>query len=318
MYLPGSAIAEPQKNRMLFWVDRMGKEEVIPIPPNGYKYPNISPDGNKIVLSITTGERWDNWIWDRVLKNLAPLNLEGKDNPCPVWSPDGKLIVFFSMGRRSGSDGVYWKASDGTGLEEQITDRPFAPYCWTDDGTLVGTVMTDALEITHIGTLSLEGDHEPKTQLSQASGQSPKVSPDGQWVAYSSNESGRWEIYVRPFPDVDRGGRWKVSTNGGGSPIWSPDGNQLFYLNGDAVMHVSVKTKPSFEIVGTPQVLFRGKFIGPAVGEGTPWDISSDGKRFLMIRLGEDTDEESASESPHKINIVLNFFEELKEKVPID
>jgi Tol biopolymer transport system component len=117
----------------------------------------------------------------------------------------------------------------------------------------------------------------------------------------------RVRIYVRSFPDVNKG-RWQVSTNGGDSPLWSPDGRELFYLNGEAAMAVSVATEPSFNIIGTPQVLFRG----------TPWDISPDGKRFLMIKPPESGQSPAAAPPPQpKINIVLNWFEELKQRVPV-
>jgi len=164
----------------------------------------------------------------------------------------------------------------------------------------------------------MEGDHAQKALLQQASVErSPKISPDGRWMAYTSNESGREEIYVRPFPEVNKG-RWQISTSGGGGPLWSPDGRELFYLNGDAVMSVSVKTEPSFDIVGTPQqVLFRGTFVGPDLGEGTPWALSPDGKRFLMMKTVPQTDKAPAAEAPRRINIVLNWFEELKQRVPV-
>ena len=141
----------------------------------------------------------------------------------------------------------------------------------------------------------------------------PKVSPDGRWIAYTSDESRRNEIYVRSFPDVDKG-RWQVSTNGGDSPLWSPDGRELFYRSGDAVMAVSVKTEPSFSIVGTPQILFQGTYVRTSGQESTPWDISPDGKRFLMIKEPEIS---TAAGPQPRIDIVLNWFEELKERVPV-
>jgi hypothetical protein len=132
-------------------------------------------------------------------------------------------------------------------------------------------------------------------------------------MAYSSNESGRTEIYVRPFPDVD-GGRWQVSTSGGTNPLWSRECRELFYRNGDAVMAVSVKTDPSFS-PDTPRALFRGTYASPNPVFGTPWDISPDSKRFLMIK--EPAADNSTAGAPHRINIVVNWLEELKERVPV-
>ena len=128
-------------------------------------------------------------------------------------------------------------------------------------------------------------------------------------MAYASGESGQNEVYVRPFPEVNRG-KWQVSTSGGSSPLWSPDGRQLFYLsNENSVMATAVATKPTFSL-GTPKALFRSIYV-PAntTNSGTPWDISPDGKRFLMMK------EAGSAGGPRKINIVLNWLEELKQRV---
>jgi dipeptidyl aminopeptidase/acylaminoacyl peptidase len=164
----------------------------------------------------------------------------------------------------------------------------------------------------------MEGDHARKPLLNQDYQEiQPKISPNGRWIVYASNESGKGEIYVRSFPDVNQG-RWQVSTGGGDSPLWSPDGRELFYLNGDAVMVVSVTTEPSFNILGTPKVLFRGTYVSAMPGpDGTPWDIHPDGKRFLMMKPPASTGATPVAAGPRKINIVLNWFEELKQRAPV-
>jgi len=323
VYLPGSVAANANNQRILIWVDRMGKEEPVLDRLMFYKYPYISPDGTKIAVTDYGGKTHDIWIWDLVHKTLTKLTSEGKDNICPVWAPDGKRIAFCSFGHGNDGNvaGVYWKAANGTGQDVQISstkDGVFYPYCWSRDGkSLVGVESTTAMNIQHIATLSMEGDHAQKTLVGQAPWElSPMLSPNGRWMAYTSFESGQGEIYVRPFPDANKE-RWQVSTSGGGGPLWSPDGRELFYLNGDEVMSITVKTEPSFEMVGTPQVLFRGTFVGPYLGEGTPWDISPDGKHFLMIRQPVSTSDQSADQ-PRKIDIVVNWFEDLKQKVPVD
>ena len=164
-----------------------------------------------------------------------------------------------------------------------------------------------------IGTFSLEGDRKWQPLLKEKYNQvQPRLSPDGRWLAYVSDESGRYEVYIRPFPDVDKG-RWQVSTSGGNSPLWSRDGKELFYRNGDAVMAVSVKIDPNLNLE-TPRVLFNGKYVSfdPQRDEVDTWDISPDGKRFIMIK------DISEAGGPRKINIVVNWFEELKRKVPVD
>ncbi|HYA40498.1 MAG TPA: hypothetical protein VEF34_04310, partial [Syntrophobacteraceae bacterium] len=140
----------------------------------------------------------------------------------------------------------------------------------------------------------------------------------GRWIAYESNESGKYEIYVRPFPDVNNG-KWQVSTGGGDSPLWSHDGRELFYHSGDAAMAVAVETMPTFK-PGKPVMLFRGAYYRGAFGttDLTYWDISPDDKRFLMIKPPASTGATTAAPAPRqKINIVLNWTEELKQRVPI-
>jgi eukaryotic-like serine/threonine-protein kinase len=295
--------------RTLVWVDREGHEEAIPAPPNLYRYPKICPDGNRIALTV---ENKDIWIWDLIHKTLTRLTFEIGGSLTLVWSPDGKRIAYYGTGPEKGGVGIYCKAADGTGQEELLSRtvdrRMFFPYCWTGDGKYLVGAETPDLRKFDIGVFSIEGDHTRKTLLQNAKLQNqPQISRDGKWMAYASDESGKNEIYVRPFPDVDKG-RWQVSTSGGDSPLWSPDGRELFYLSGDAVMRASVKTEPKFEIIGTPNNLFRGTFVGSLPDNGTPWDIRPDGKRFLMIK---------PPTARPKINIVLNWFEELKQRVPV-
>jgi eukaryotic-like serine/threonine-protein kinase len=165
-----------------------------------------------------------------------------------------------------------------------------------------------------IGALSLEGDRKYRPLLKEKySEYQPQISRNGKWMAYTSEESGQAEVYVRPFPDVD-GGRWQVSTSGGDWPIWSRDGRELFYRSGDAFMAVSVKTKPTIRLE-TPKTMFRGTYAGGSNAFIGNWDVSPDGKRFIMIRPAGLIP--SAGGGPRKINIVLNWFEELKQRVPV-
>ncbi len=229
----------------------------------------------------------------------------------PLWTPDGKRIMFCTNRPDGGS--LYWKASDGVGKGEPV-GSPFAqimvPISWSKDGKTL--VVTHAAQIGtanfDIGVLSMESGHEYKKLLKEKHSESqPRISPDGRWMAYTSDESGQAQIYVRPFPDVDKE-RWQVSTNGGNSPLWSPDGRELFYFSDGAVSAVTVNTKPTFS-AGTPRTLFRGKYIGPLMNSGASWDISPDGKRCLMLK-------EDAGGGPRKISVVLNWTEELKQRVP--
>ncbi len=313
-YIPGTA-AGSAAARTLVWVDRDGKEEPLGAPPNSYMYPKISPDGMKVAVTVG-GANVDIWVWDLTRKTLTRLTFDEKPELQSIWTPDGKRIVF--MSGNSVPNDVCWKAADGTGGIERLASAPeliLMPWSWSRDGKTLVTQETDGSSKWDIGTLSIEGDRARKPLLHEsATEMQAKLSPDGRWMAYTSNESSRGEVYVRPFPEVDTG-KWQVSTSGGSSPLWSPDGRELFYLTDDnSVMVVSVETEPTLSF-GTPKSLFRSTCVGSTVGGGTPWDISPDGKRFLMMK--EPPPARSAAAGPRRINIVLNWTEELKQRAPV-
>jgi len=314
-YVPTGPGTEDGDGRTLIWVDRKGKEEALHAPPANYHYPKISPDGTRVALTAVIDDNMDIWIWDPVRESRTRLTFDKALEMLPVWTPDGKRIVFASD--REGHRGIYWKAADGTGTEEKlalIPGRALMPWSWSSDGKTLLIMNSDsAFSKYGIGTLSMEGNHAGKMVLEDEFGQAnPNTSRDGKYVAYLSAESGHAEIYVRPFPEVNKG-KWQISNGGGDTPLWSPDGRELFYISGDAVMAVSVETEPTFNC-GKPRVLFKGSFVA-GYGESPPWDISPDGKRFLMIKPPQSS--ASAGEPQRKINIVLNWFEELKQKVPV-
>ena len=301
--------------RTLIWVDRNGREERLDAPPNMYHHPDLSPDGTKVAVNIGFNSIW---IWDLMQKTLVRLTFEGV-SLTPVWTPDGKRIVFYSSGRGGGDkSGIFWRAADGTGEDEQLasaTNFTF-PYCWSSDGkALIGTESPDG-QMFDIWTLSLEGDHLVKPLLNKDYLVSqPRISPNGRWIAYISSKTQREEVYVRPFPDVDKG-QWQISTTGGDTPLWSPDGGELFYMSGDAVVAIPVNTEDqSFQILGNPKVLFRGPYacLTKNVSDAISWDISPDGKRFLMIKEADPPASDAVS---RKIIFVTNWFKELKEKAP--
>jgi serine/threonine-protein kinase len=135
----------------------------------------------------------------------------------------------------------------------------------------------------------------------------PRFSPDGHWLTYVSDESGRFETYVQPYPGP--GGRWQISTEGGNEPVWNPNGRELFYRSGDKMMAVDVATQPTFA-AGKPRVLFEGQYARTLFTIPN-YDVTLDGQRFLMLKPSD-----SAEAAPTQINVVLNWFEELKRRVP--
>jgi serine/threonine-protein kinase len=327
VYVPGPAIGlssvgsptTPSNQRTLVWVDRKGEEELISAAPNVCFVPKISPDGTKVAMTISSGGKSDIWIYDIVRESMTRLTF----NECsdgPLWSVDGKRVAFWSGSIPDIA--VYWKAADGTGTDEKIGSLPrrgLTPWSWSKDGkALITGELTPGVR-SNIGALSMEGEHEYKPVLEDNydEGQS-QISPDGQWIAYSSDESGKYEIFVRPFPEVNNG-RWQISTAGGDTPLWSPNGRELFYRNGDAVMAVAVETEPVFK-AEKPETLFQGAYIpfGFSMQDASTWDISRDGKRFLMMKEATTAGMATAAEYPREINIVVNWFEELKQRAPVD
>ena len=203
---------------------------------------------------------------------------------------------------------LYWKAADGTGAVERLyeSEQEQRPHAFTPDGTQLVFLEIDEQGL-NLGVLSLDGSPEPllATEFAERNGE---ISPDGRWLAYESDASGQYEIYVRPFPNVEDG-QWLISSGGGTRPLWSPDGRELFYLApGARLMAVGVQTEPSFA-PGNAEEVFEGRYrVGPP---GRPYDISPDGERFLMIKEG------AGGDSTEFIT-VINWFEELKRLVPTD
>jgi Tol biopolymer transport system component len=268
----------------------------------------------------------DIWIWDLVSRRRLRRTFDAADDRSPLWTVDGKRIAFVS--NRDKDSKIYWRAADGTGKDEALGSTAGVapmPCAWSRDGkTMVVTHLPESFKLGgDIGVLSMEGDHKYRPLLNEVYSEvQPRISPDGRWIAYASDEGERYEVYVCPFPEVG-GGRWQVSTSGGDSPLWSPDGRELFYRSDDAVMAVSVHAEPTFSVT-TPIVLFRGAYFSPSsaglssLSNGHySWDISPDGRRFLMIKLPVSMGAAPAAENPRKINVVLNWFEELKQRVPV-
>lgn len=202
---------------------------------------------------------------------------------------------------------MYWKSADGTGTAEKLGDGR-SPYSISPDGKRLAfrTLETEDLDV-----LSLEGDYATEPLVSRDfTERNGEIGPTGRWLAYESNESGQFEIYVHPFPNVD-GGRWQISQNGGTRPAWSRDGRELFFLNlANKLMATPIEPGDTFSH-GTPVPLFdKAYFVGPP---GRPYDVAPDGQRFLMIQRPELDDDAPAQTS---LVHVLNWFEELKERAP--
>jgi len=291
--------------RTLVWVDRDGNEEALAAEARPYVQPRISPDGDRLAVAIRDQEN-DIWIWHFARETLTRLTFSPGVDAYPVWTPNGTQVAFGSQ--RDANVDLYWKAADGTGMVERLTEsenQP-VPYAFTPDGSQLVFRETGEQGF-NLGVLSLEDSSEPllATEFSERNGE---ISPDGRWLAYESNASGQYEIYVRPFPNVEDG-QWPISSGGGTRPLWSRDGRELFYLApGARLMAVSVETETDF-VAGNAEEVFGGYFSGEGVSGGRTYDISPDGERFLMIK-------ESAGGDSAEFILVQNWFEELKRLVP--
>jgi serine/threonine-protein kinase len=301
------------ESRMLSWVDREGREEPLPVGPLPYAQPRISPDGTRVAVNIGSPNELDVHVYELARDVLTQLTSEPARGRFALWTPDSRRVVFYSD--RDGG-GLFLKAVDGTGTVDRLTTSAAAqvPYSWSADGrTLVFQQKSADPFGSEVYVLSLDGE-PTTTPLLQAGEREPVVSPHGQWIAYTS----RRDVYVRPFPNVEDG-RWRISTDGGFSPLWSPDGRQLFFISSQAqAMVVPVETEPTFR-PGTPKVMFElpPYYRSSRAGMDREWDIAPDGERFLLVNPGEVAATDAGATQPQMI-VVLNWFEELKRLVPTD
>ncbi len=295
------------KEDALIWVDRDGRQLDVMDIKEGWEPRQISPDGNRIALIYVEDNKRDIWIYDLQVDLSRRLTFEGKTNEMPIWTPDGKWITFVSD--HDGPPNLYRKLADGSRAPERLTESEFlqAPGSWSPDGNILSfEQMTD--NNMDIWVVPMTGDRMARPFVTSADSVGrPRFSPDGRWLAYASwkrDEDGRTtkiETYVRPYPSPDV--KWLVSgEEGGGVPVWSPNGTELYYLSRDSdkMMVTPIQTQPTFR-AGKPKVLFEGKYA-------PTFHISSDGERFLVTK--------QVHRPPNRINIVLNWFEELKHRVP--
>jgi serine/threonine protein kinase/Tol biopolymer transport system component len=282
----GTLVYSPQGAkpiRTLVWVDRKGLEQAIPLAPRGYQYPRLSPDQKRLAVEI----EGDIWVWDVGGESMTRLTFDPGRDQFPVWTPDGRRIVFGSERTSNGQANIFVQTADGSGAVERLTESPNQqfPMSISPDGTRL--VFRESAPSLDLIILPLnDPTHRPQPLLHTAiAEQNGEVSPDGRWLAYQSNESGRFEIYVRPFPHVDAG-QWQISIDGGIQAAWSRKGDELFYLApSGSIMGVRVDSTGNWK-AGTPTKLLDDRYYhGVGAGVGRTYDVSSDG-RFLMIKPG--------------------------------
>ncbi len=313
IYLPGEDTTEiTEDSRTLLWVDRNGNEESLSLRRN-FLRPVVSPDGQRLAVSINENDNEDIWVYDLARNTLSRLTFDAAFDRNPLWTPDGERIVFASN-RDDG--GLWWRAADGTGQAEPLLtgDINMTPYAFTPDGSqLAYSGLSDLFLLT------LDGE-SPPLQLTETEFREwrPAISHDGRWIAYQSNETGRPEIYVRPFPEIETG-KWQISNEGGEYPKWGPNDSEIIFRRSrvpgftseSSIMASRVTTEPTFQN-DAPITLFSGSYN--VIGDTGGLDISADGSQFLLIRGADNL---GASEQTRLI-AVENWFEELKRLAPPD
>jgi eukaryotic-like serine/threonine-protein kinase len=288
--------------RTLVMTDRTGGRDVLPLPPGELWAPRFSPDGRKLAYE----QEQQIHIYDLVLGTNTRVTSSGGVNWLPVWSPGGDFVVFTSV--REGSDGrsLFRVPSSGEGEPGLLwrEEGDLYPESWGSDGSqLVYTRVTGNRNHDQM-LLDLRGDPVSTTYLAADWNEvRGRVSPDGRWMAYDSNESGTTEIYVRAFPEP--GAKWQVSEGGGQSSRWSPDGRELFYWRGDTLMAARVQTEPAFQVLGRSEVLVGSYDI--------EYDVRPNGNGFVFSEESRtDTDGEGSEEEvPPELIVVVNWFDEL-------
>jgi len=298
------------------WLDGAGKTQPLLAKPGVYGYPSVSPDGQRLALAVTEGGNQDIWVYDPQRDTMTRLTFDGRSG-FPIWSPDGRYIVFQTSGA-----GTSVTRSDGAGKPQPLTQtkNPQYPYFFTPDGKTLGFNERHSGISSDLWTVPIESDgaglRAGKPQLfrqTSADERNPSFSPDGRWLAYTSNESGTFQIYVREFPD--KGGKWQISNSSGAYPMWSRTGKELFFETLDNHIMAAAYTVKGDSFVAEKPRPWSGQTLGGDVNLVKNVDLAPDGKRIVALMPA--TEAKGAQEAQNHVVFLLNFFDELRRKVPV-
>ncbi len=291
----GSLAYLQKPQHTMVWVDRQGFHHPIATQKHAFEQIRLSPDG-RLIATVFGGEIW---IYDIERGTLTRLtHREGTDKN-PVWHPNRRELVLTSG--RAGPLNLFTKPTDGVGPAVHFLESTFHDFAssWSPDGNAFAFWRQHPETGLDIWALTINGEKKARPLMQTDSNEShPVFSPDGHWIAFVSDESGRPEVYVQRFPEPDR--KWQISNEGADSPVWARNGKELFYRSGTKMMAVTIDTEATFA-VGRSQLLFEGD-------EYLDYDVSPDGRRFAMLKQDE--------ASTTRLNLILNWSEELKRLVP--
>jgi serine/threonine protein kinase/Tol biopolymer transport system component len=299
----------------LQWMDATGKatlkKEPLLAKPGVYKYPNVSPDGKRVALGVSEGRSADIWVYDSQRDTMTRLTFGEVLSSDPTWSPDGKYVVFSSAGK----GGIFQVRADGASLPQALTESKSLQYptSFTPDGKRLAYL--EYAGNSQIWTMPLEEQGgqlkagKPEQFLKSSFNDIlAEFSPDGRWLAYASNESGKYEVYVRAFPppSTERDAKWQISNSGGMRAHWSPNGHDLLYESVDQIMAVSYTVKGDTFVSDKPRVWIEKL--------DAQWDLAPDGKRVVVVTPVESAE---APKQEHEVVFLENFFDELRRRVPL-
>jgi len=295
--------------------DREGRAQPLWKTPGVYGSPRLSPDGRRLVVSVLRDTNWDVWVYDLEREVATRITFGERYEADPIWSPDGQWIAY--EGEVDGKDGVFKKRADGTGDAEAVIAPEAltypAPTSWAPDGRSITVQADGGGGRSDLFVVAADGKSKPepvlKTPWDETGG---AVAPDGRWLAYTSDETGRREVFVMSFPPGAGGGKWQISDGGGAQPRWSRDGRELFFRTDEGVMSARIAVEGSSVRASKPDYVFRGPFLGGLRGILLPgynfadYDVSADGRRFVVFSGGD------RKRGASRARVVLNWFDELK------
>jgi serine/threonine-protein kinase len=297
------------------WLESDGKTRALLPKPSDYGRPSLSPDGRRLAIEIREGSNQDIWVYDLGRDTMTRMTFDGKVNQGPIWSPDGHYIVYGSQ------EGLFCTRADGAGKPQPLirTKDNVFPWSFTPNGNRLAYHELDPETANDIWTVPLENDgtglRAGKREVflqTPSDERNASFSPDGHWLAYVSNESGNFQVYVRTFPDT--GAKWQISSEGGAYPMWSRSGRELLFESLDNRIMVAGYTVQGDSFVPDKPRLWSEKTLVNTVHTSKNVDLASDGKRVVALMQADGPE---AQQSQHQVVFLENFFDELRRRAPV-
>jgi serine/threonine-protein kinase len=299
----------------LFWLDATGNTQILPAPNGDYRSVRASPDGTRIAVRVNDGSGVNLSVYEWAQNRMTRLTfLKTSVNTVPAWTPDSKHLVFTITSQELSGPGIYWMRADGAGEPQRLlAGTNFETYSFSPDGKRLAYALAGTDSAIWTLPLDLADPEHPKAGKPELFLQSksilrvPAFSPDGRWIAYAANESGRFEVFVRPFPGP--GGKWQISTAGGFNPIWSRTGKELFYTSNNGGIGVASYTVNGDSFAASQPRVWSEK--APPLPANP--DLMPDGKHFVVLLPPSSA---NTTERQTHVTFLLNFSDELRRKVP--